>query len=214
MASQSRAVPTTYSLVRSDVNRNAYKMPLGSGHHFASPNTAYWGMISVIMFLKDLSLRWETAGRPFGIGDIGWEDFTGVHSHPTTHTGGAVDIYVIHKLGLHRPKLGLNAQREWLKGKDPSVTLELAKVVLELVTKGGYRLNGGRIAFNDPEAKKLAPSIFITDAERNAIKIAQTGKPLANPFQHDDHMHVQLQADLPYSHSYIQALLNSPYDWE
>ena len=204
MAPDSFEPSNVLHLVRSEKNKLVYKMPWGFGHHFSSPNSAYWGRISVIMFLKDLSDRWQSAPLTFGIGDIGWESGKGVHSHEKTHDGTAVDVYVIHKEGLHRPpvKAGEKAIARWLEGKDSKLTLELAKIVVEL-TGGRYKLNGGRIPFNDPEANKFAPNVFITDIARKSL----------NPSQHNDHMHVQLLDDKPYSDAYIERLQKTAYDW-
>ena len=125
----SRHVAATYGLIRSKSNPAAFKMPLGGGHYFASPNSAYWGIISLILFLKDLSWKWETLEphHPFGIGDIGWEDFTGVHSHPETHRGAAVDIYVIHKDGLRRSDGHITGFGD--EKYDDKRTLRLAKTI-------------------------------------------------------------------------------------
>lgn len=175
----------------------SYQMPEGLGHYFATPNNARWGRLPLILFLTRLSARWALLepGRPFGLGDLGYEDLRPVPSHKSHGGGLSADLYVIHAQGLRRSGGGatkpVNLAAYGHPSYDAARTLRLAREVAR-VRSEGYAFT--RWYFNDPTVQQAFPSIRTDTQDRRSR-------------QHDDHMHLQLQDRHPYAPQHVETLL-------
>jgi hypothetical protein len=194
----------------------SYRMPEGPGHYLA--REAVWGQISLILFLCDLSMKWTIIGKykKFGLGDLGNEDGSPVHSHQGHDGGLAVDIFPVHKQSGVRRKGDSNVIHWNSEGYDHAAMKELARLIVQQFKTGyqpaSYGAAGTRIYFNDEEVNAAANSaagykLFRTDSERLGRKVEHPDKGR----QHDEHIHIRIGDVHPYSEQRVQQFLSGAW---
>lgn len=169
-----------------------WHLPEYRGHYFARPRAHQWGHPAMMLFLTDLSIAWSTGAttsRPFGVGDISFEDGKAPPTHHTHVWGSCVDIYVMHKTGAKRS----DAQNKITfvsPEYDQQATKDLATTIVKII-KQGYQCV--QFLYDDPEVQSVWPERILKSEKR----------------PHADHFHIQLNHPNPYTGK-EKAVLSTP----
>ena len=164
-------------------------MPEGPGHYFGRLTAGrLWGQPFLIAFLMELSKAWvqKHPQHPFGIGDIAREDGASMPDHKSHDYGSAVDIFVIHKLGIKRNDKS-NVVTYVHPGYDLARTSDLARQIASL--SNTFQLQ--QFLYNDPKVQKLKA----------------TWPPIKTYVGHDEHIHLNFTG----KHSYSKAKMNETF---
>lgn len=165
-------------------------MPDGPGHYFGRAQVGrLWGQLSLILFLTRLSILWSIRepNHPFGLGDLAEEDGAPISDHESHRTGVAADIYVIRKDGKQR-----SMHQYMTTWQDPAYDLERNTQLARLISTLRVQFPMIQFLYNDPQVRKAVPGI----------------QPKGG---HDEHMHVLLHGEHPYTADHVNVLRKMHY---
>ena len=167
-----------------------YRMPDGPGHYFGRAAVGrLYGQAFLIMFLMELSSAWvgKHPGHPFGIGDIAEPTGKPMPDHVSHNYGSAVDLFVIHQLGIKR-----NDTANKVTWKDPGYDSDKTGDLIALIAELSEKCRLQQFLYNDPELQKLK----------------KNWPPIQTHAGHDEHIHLTFTG----KHSFPKAQMDSIFN--
>lgn len=181
-------------IIPSEKKKGFFRMPDAGGHYFGRLQARrFWGQISLILFLTRLSTKWALTepNFPFGLGDLANEDGSPMPDHTSHFSGVGADIFIIRKDGKQRnDRINLTTWND-TDNYDSVRTTKLARLISELRTDFPMI----QFLYNDKEVQKVVSGI----------------RTLAG---HDEHMHVLLTGQHPYTKEQIEANMKICYSYD